>query len=286
MARMRNENKATNTKNTYMSAVKSAMREHANVHGTVAAYGADDPFESEWVKAISDGYDRLHGQENPGGDNQSWALTLDQLRTIIRSMDLTQLANLRDATAMVLAFWSLLRAGEYTYNPKPEAPWEETPVLTRGFVTPDEDGLSVFLAKSKVDQRWRGVTLPVGRRGDDVCPQFWVQRWKDATNILRDDDPLFCNVHGPLDMVNFPVTPLTYQNFASRFKDHCRRALGPEAAEHLSTHSLRAGGATWMLDNGVAKETVKRLGRWKSKAWKRYYRLRIHPFRMATRGRR
>ena len=42
------------------------------------------------------------------------------------------------------------------------------------------------------------------------------------------------------------------------------------ATSKVSPHSLRAGGATALYVNGVSRETIMKLGRWKSDAALRY----------------
>lgn len=38
----------------------------------------------------------------------------------------------------------------------------------------------------------------------------------------------------------------------------------------VSTHSLRSGGATALVAQGVSVAAIKRLGRWRSDCWVRY----------------
>jgi hypothetical protein len=47
----------------------------------------------------------------------------------------------------------------------------------------------------------------------------------------------------------------------------------------LTGHSLRAGGATFLADVGVPRDTIKRLGRWRSDAFDIY--LQHHPTLLA-----
>ena len=50
---------------------------------------------------------------------------------------------------------------------------------------------------------------------------------------------------------------------------HVARTTGL-ASDKVSPHSLRAGGATAMYINGLSRETIMKLGRWKSDAVLRY----------------
>ena len=62
--------------------------------------------------------------------------------------------------------------------------------------------------------------------------------------------------------------PLTYRVFQRMLKEALKRA-GYEASE-FSSHSLRAGGVTWVSRTGVPLDMIKILGNWKSDAYERY----------------
>lgn len=70
----------------------------------------------------------------------------------------------------------------------------------------------------------------------------------------------------------FPVNPFLllrsngYIPTRSWFMKRLRQVFGT----HRSGHSLRAGGATAYAQAGVRMETIQRMGRWKSDAFKSY----------------
>jgi integrase len=54
-------------------------------------------------------------------------------------------------------------------------------------------------------------------------------------------------------------------------------------APTVSSHGLRAGGATFLASRGVPDEVIMRLGRWSSESWQLY--LREHPALLAAANR-
>ncbi|GAA5965754.1 hypothetical protein JCM10213_004826, partial [Rhodosporidiobolus nylandii] len=53
-----------------------------------------------------------------------------------------------------------------------------------------------------------------------------------------------------------------------------------KAAGSFTGHSLRSGGATWLAEQGVDFDTIRRCGRWRSSAFEIY--IRRHPAALAA----
>jgi hypothetical protein len=124
-----------------------------------------------------------------------------------------------------------------------------------------DDGLEIFLQRSKTDQYGTGVTIHLAPQGDkQLCP---VQ----ALNVFlqfrpKIDGILFCHFDG---------RPLTKYQFSSMLK----RSLSVLGMSHskLSSHSFRIGMATQCTMDGYPDEQVMRLGRWRSNVYLRYIRI-------------
>lgn len=143
-----------------------------------------------------------------------------------------------------------------------------------------EQGLALYVAKSKTDQAARGETVPVlygTFPGTD--PVTVLRRWRSVL-AMKDMD------HGPilrrvskLGRIGGPISPRIVNDVV---QNRARLAHLPAG---YSAHSLRAGGATIAHSNGAKIETICRLGRWKlgSAAVLGYIRevdqWKEHPFR-------
>ena len=113
---------------------------------------------------------------------------------------------------------------------------------------------------SKTDQARQGITLVVGRTGNDLCPLAAMLPYL----VLRGDEvgPLFRwkNQKG-----------LAREELVSKLRQVLRRA-GVECSRY-SGHSFRIGAATTAAARGVSDSTIQTLGRWASDAFTRYIRI-------------
>ena len=124
-----------------------------------------------------------------------------------------------------------------------------------------DDGLEIFLQRSKTDQYETGVTIHLAPQGDkQLCP---VQTL-NVFLIFRPtiDGILFCHFDGQ---------PLTKYQFSSMLK----RSLSVLDMSHskLSSHSFRIGMATQCAIDGYLDEQIMRFGRWRSNVYLRYIRI-------------
>jgi hypothetical protein len=92
------------------------------------------------------------------------------------------------------------------------------------------------------------------------CPVKALQQYITYRGPCRG--PLFCDKH------NAPI-----------LRSHFSLVLGRVALaagsgrSHIRPHSFRIGATTTACANGVPEEVIKRLGRWKSDAYKRYIKI-------------
>jgi hypothetical protein len=191
------------------------------------------------------------------------------------------------ADMIVLAFFYLLRPGEYTYAT------DNTPfrlgdvklyigssLLQYATATPADFHAvtSVSLKFTSQKNGVKGEVISHGLSGDPLnCP---VKAAVRRVQYLR-------NCHAPSD------TPLcTYYTATMRrstikspdIKDALRKGLmivGPDSLDILPTElesrSLRAGGATALLCANIDFNTIRLLGRWKSDAMIRYLHISANP---------
>ena len=116
------------------------------------------------------------------------------------------------------------------------------------------------------DQAGKGVTVVIGKTGDDLCPVSALLLYL----VLRGNKP------GPL----FQWEDGSPQS-KPRFVKEVRAALTAEnlPARNFAGHSFRRGAATTAAMVGIQDSTIQTLGRWKSSASLLY--IKIHPQKLA-----
>ena len=129
----------------------------------------------------------------------------------------------------------------------------------RGAVSVTSNGIVIKVTNSKTIQfkeRYHEAVLPF-IQGHPLCPTTHLITFMSVTSSCPDDAPLFA-IPGHL---NNKVITLT----ASAFRRRLSLLLSKYTSlSNCSTHSLRRGGATWLLTSGVPVASIKVIGDWKS----------------------
>ena len=163
--------------------------------------------------------------------------------------------------ACCLGFFGFLRAGEFTYNPKPGEQFP--PMLTARDVAVDSRSapswMSVCIRRCKTDQFGQGFRLIIGRSFRQICPVAAMLDYLATRPAVSG--PLFVFHNG---------TPLSRESLIREV----RNALGAAGVDPsaYSGHSFRIGAATAAASIGIPEATIKLLGRWESSAYLRYIR--------------
>jgi hypothetical protein len=193
------------------------------------------------------------------GDQPSYKLPLS-LGHLLSIKPLLNLDSLRDCqlwAAMLVGFFGLLRVSNFTDVAK---------CVTREQISLIEGGLALNINASKTiqfRQRKHQAILPL-LKNHPLCPVTALLTFFNRTLDVSDQAPLFST------MQNSQARPLSSSTFRRRLSDILTLAnLSPA---QYSTHSLRRGGATWLVSAGVPIQVVKRLGDWKSDAVFQYIR--------------
>ena len=145
----------------------------------------------------------------------------------------------------------------------PTAFHPSTHITIRDIVIDKRDNpslIQIHLKVSKTDQERKGVSIFIGKTGDDICPVAALTAYLATQD--RGDGPLF----------QFKDrTPLT----KDRFIHHVRAALSSAGYNPslYAGHSFRIGAATTAAERGIEDSTIKALGRWKSEAYQTYIRI-------------
>ena len=193
------------------------------------------------------------------------ALRTKHLNKIIGRMfdaattDAHRLAVLIEASLMKTTQQGVMRGGESTSGIRAcDAMW---PKKGRR--------IKLLLRRTKTSRTGPGVSVTLAVSKDPFCSVRLLRAQWDLRQL--DDHP---------DAFLFPrITPDRVIVETSAYTADALRALVKRSValiglppQGYSSHSLRSGGATDLLDAGVAETTVQQHGRWKSDAFRIYYR--------------
>jgi hypothetical protein len=140
-----------------------------------------------------------------------------------------------------------------------------------------DDGMLIFIPRSKTDQSWQGEWVAIGATGKSLCPVFWTRRLlslgkyvRSSTSNTTDCGPLLRAVKAApkaqeflLSQTTSTSTPIPSLSHATISKS--AKILLAEASISIDfgLHSLRGGGATAAYLAGIPKTLVCQHGRWK-----------------------
>jgi hypothetical protein len=227
------------TAKAYISALRSS---HIQNNYTTSAF--DDPR----IDLVIRGGKRIHGE---GERRIRLPLTADILERIIREIN-NDGNGLNIKAALCVAFAGFLRSGEFTWET-----WDclsSQSHLARKHVTFNANGsVTLVLPSSKTDPYGKGTAIHLSQANSAICP---VQA---LTTLFRNqpklpNDPLFSRTIGSFNR--------TY--IVENIKELLLRSGISNA--NFSGHSLRKGAAVTAAANGISKENIKLLGRWRSDA--------------------
>ena len=156
-------------------------------------------------------------------------------------------------TAITVEFFGLLWVSEYTTRSTAEH--YALCTLTRATVRLDQDSATLHLPTSETDQVGQGADMVLGATGDVICPVSALAAYLANTSGYEPDGPLFRFADGQ------PLTANDMNRWLKAF-------LNP----HMTSHSLRIGGATRLPEAGAADWQLQISGRWRSEAYQRYLR--------------
>ena len=151
--------------------------------------------------------------------------------------------------ALCVVFAGFLRSGEFTWD-KPN----DLSCLARRHVSLERNSATVTLPSSKTDPFHNGVSILLAASpSSPLCPVRAL--WNLVTRFPRDPcHPLFSRAFGPFSR----------RYLVDKIKEMLLRAGIPTA--DFSGHSLRKGAAVSAAANGISRDDIKLLGRWKSDA--------------------
>ena len=207
--------------------------------------GVANPAQEPLIQKTMSGIRRVHGKPK----QKAKALRLEHIAALTRHIRgrPPSRKNRRDEAMVLTAFFGAFRRSELVAIRVEDLAWEE-------------DGLIVFLPRSKTDQTGEGMqrALPYGDK--DVCPVRALKRWLETAKI--EQGPVFRGVNR-WDQVNEkPLNPGAVNQILKQLGSEC----GFDFSESLSSHSFRRGLSTSAAREKVDFELIKKQGGWKSDA--------------------
>lgn len=204
--------------------------------------GYENPVEHAVVKSVWRGVRRQVGVKQ----TRKRALMVEDLKRVIKMVDVRRMIGKRDASLLILGFASALRRGELV-------------AINVEDVRFEREGIVLSLRRSKTNQEGNDEEVAVLYGSDPAtCPVRLLQAWLDATGITSG--PVFRHVdrHGNVRGNNH----LTERIVAKVVKQYTK-AVGFDPAD-FAGHSLRSGFATSAARAGKSEASIMRQTRHKS----------------------
>ena len=186
-------------------------------------------------------------------------LSLSHLRALRAQLNLALPEDALFFAVLTACFFGLLRIGNALASSSHPSP----SVVLAGDLSFLPKGASLTIRSSKTIQfreRLHSVVLPY-LPNHPLCPVTALKNFFSVAGTPPPSSPLF----------SCPSSPApSAQDFRMRLS-RLLAAVG-QTPEDFSTHSLRRGGATWLLNAGAPLHLIKILGDWRSDCVLRYLR--------------
>jgi hypothetical protein len=200
----------------------------------------------------------------------------------------TEASGLAIADMIILAFFFLLRPGEYAYSSSPEStPFRICDVhlligqrrLNWRACSDEELHAITFVALEFTSQKngVRGELIGLSRSGSPtLCPvQAIIRRMQHFRHLSAPSDtPLYTFYNGH---AWHHVTPSIITSTLRSAVATIGAPLGIDDPSDISARSLRSGGAMALLCAEVDTDKIRLLGRWRSDEMLRYLHIQAYP---------
>lgn len=132
-----------------------------------------------------------------------------------------------------------------------------------------EGGVLIHVPRSKTDQAGQGAWVFVAECGIEgeglLCPVValkWLQEFYRLREGSLPEGPVFRSRAGSSDRLSKTTVAVRLRKVLE--------LVGVPSPNLYAAHSLRRGGATWAVRNGVSLRQVQIMGRWKSDVVREY----------------
>ena len=130
----------------------------------------------------------------------------------------------------------------------------------------DDECLKITIPKSKTDQIREGHVVYISRFDNDYCPAQWTQTFLHETKLEgKNNSFLICRLAKTKSGHNaIGYRPLSYSTINDQFHSLIAPFCENQDSRDYGLHSLRSGGASTAINNGVSERLIGKHGRWKS----------------------
>ena len=219
-------------------------------------FGFSNPLSENWhLRSVLQGIKRGKGVTSKSKS----PILPEHLLQLHKTLDLDSLDDLQLWSATLTAFFGLLRVSNVAAAKTPSH------MIKRKDMDIHSSGITLSVHHSKTIQykeRNHTVVLPY-LRNHTLCPTTAVLKFLGKTARCPQEAPLFSTPR-----LGHSYTNLTAARFRERLCSKLRVSCPSEG--NFSTHSLRRGGATWLLSSGTPLASIKIIGDWSSDAVYRY----------------
>ncbi|SCX00758.1 Tyrosine recombinase XerD [Agrobacterium sp. DSM 25558] len=198
--------------------------------------GMENPTDNAGVAAILKGIRRTVGTAS----RQKAPATVDVIHAMVARIDADSLQGKRDRALLLLGFAGAFRRSELV-------------AITVEDLTFSDEGVDVFLSKSKTDQEAKGQSVAI-LNGKALKPADRLKEWLDAAGIVSG--PIFRRFKRGDRLSDDTLTP---QAVALVVKKYAEAASFDVAS--LSGHSLRAGFVTSAAENRASISRIMEVTR-------------------------
>lgn len=198
--------------------------------------GLDNPTDNAGVAAILKGIRRTVGT----AARQKAPATVDVIHAMMARINADSLQGKRDRALLLLGFAGAFRRSELV-------------AITVEDLTFSEEGVDVFLPKSKTDQEAKGQSVAI-LNGKALKPADRLKEWLQAAGITSG--PIFRRFNRGDRLTSETLTDQAVALIVKKYAD----AAGLDVAS-LSGHSLRAGFVTSAAENRASISRIMEVTR-------------------------
>ena len=214
--------------------------------------GLPNPMEDLFLKTILEGAKRTIGK--PKGSGQKKPMSVEMVKQVVSRYGCGKnLLHHRLVVICVLGLSGFLRISELLA------------IQIRHLVFKDTH-MEITIPKAKNDQLRQGHVVHIARTGSPYCAVYWLQKYINETGLAKEEDNFVIsrlnrtrkghNAHGDKPLSDGTVREI----FMQEIEPICQE-IEPGS---YCLHSLRSGGASSAVNNGVSERLIGKHGRWKS----------------------
>lgn len=204
-------------------------------------------FEGQPAGKLAELIARTHAREQADSGvrtGQATPILLDALRVMVDTCSPSTPRGHRDRLILVLGWAAMLRRSELA-------------ALQLRDIAQTDDGLTVFIARSKTDKNAKGATVPVpnGAHPDTDPTRVWKAWVETLAEMGISQGPLLRSI----DRGGHIGTQITGHGLNAVVRSAAKRA---GLTGDYTAHGLRAGGATEAYKGGAVVSAIAEHGRW------------------------